>query len=114
MKKIILNNKKEIEVLNANSCCFSVKATEINDVLQIFNDLTEENLEIVTIKEDETISEIFTNKCRSSVNYDGNTAIFYFNDVDITSKKIKELEDTVDMLVLSDMGIPDDLESEDK
>ena len=105
MKKIILNNKKEIEVLNANSYCFSVKATEITDVLQMFNDLTEENLETVTIKEDDTISEIFTNKCRSRVNYDGATAIFYLIDVDVMPKKIKALEDTVDALILSDMGI---------
>lgn len=104
MKKVILNNGKEIEVLDINSCSFTIKA-DISYVLQIFNDLTEESLETVTVKEDDTITEIFTNKCRSSVNYDGVTAIFYLGDVDITSKKIKALEDTVDALILSDMGI---------
>lgn len=104
MKKVILNNGNEIEVTDVNSCSFTIKA-DISYVLQIFDELTEENLETTTVKEDDTICEIFTNKRRSSVNYDGTTAIFYFEDVDITSKKIKELEDTIDTLILSDMGI---------
>lgn len=104
MKKIVLNNGREINVLNVNVSSFTAKITA-SEMLDVFNDLTEENLETITVKEDDTICEIFTNKCRSSVNYDGATAIFYLGDVDITSKKIKELEDTIDTLILSNMGI---------
>ena len=104
MKKIILNNGKEIDVLEANNCSFSVKTT-VTEMANIFSLLTEENLETLTIKDSDTITALLTNKCRSSVNYDGVTAIFYLGDVDIISKKIKALEDTVDALILSDMGI---------
>ena len=104
MKKIVLNNGREINVLNVNASSFTAKITA-SEMLDVFNDLTEENLETITVKDNDIVSEIFTNKCRSSVNYDGTTAIFYIDDVDITSKKIKELEDTIDALILSDMGI---------
>lgn len=112
MKKIILNNGKEIDVLEANNCSFSVKTT-VTEMANIFSLLTEENLETLTIKDSDTITALLTNKCRSSVTYTGDVAYFYLGDVDVTAKKIKELEDTIDTLILSNMGILEQEESEE-
>lgn len=112
MNKIVLNNGKEINVISANASCFSVKISA-NEVMDLFNELTEDNLEKIEIKNNDTTYEIITNKCRSSVNYDGEIAIFYLNDVDVAAKKIKELEDTIDTLILSNMGILEQEESEE-
>ncbi len=103
-KKIILANKKEINIMDITEACFVSKLT-IQQAVDLYEELTEDNLARIEIIENDNTLKILENKCRSSLNYDGEYATFYFNSIDVNAKKIKALEETIDALVLSNMGI---------
>lgn len=113
MEKIKLNNGNILEnVVEASDCYIIIRVENATEAVNIFdNMLTSEALErIETLSENDDIMNVFTNKCKKSLEYKNGVVTFVIEDIDKTEQRLSALEDTVDMLVLSDMGISDDLE----
>lgn len=106
MEKIKLNNGNILEnVIETSDCYIKIQVENATEAVKIFDDiLTNEALErIETLSENDDIMNIFTNKCKKSLEYENGVAIFKLMDIDITSIRLKALEDTVDTLVLGDL-----------
>lgn len=106
-----LNNGKRIEVLDAKPDNFSVEQT-IQEMIEMFDELTENNLKTLKYMIDEDVVQILGNKRRTKVDYENGIATYYLEDIDIIEQRIQALEDTVDTLVLADIMDEDLIESE--
>jgi hypothetical protein len=108
MEKIKLNNENILEnVIEACDCYIKVQVENATEAVKIFdNMLTSEALErIETLSENDDIMNVFINKCKKSLEYENGVATFVLDDIDKTEQRLSALEDTIDALVLSDMGI---------
>jgi hypothetical protein len=112
MEKVKFNDGSVLEnIIETSDCYIKIQVENATEAVQIFdNMLTSEALErIETLSENDDIMNIFINKCKKSLEYENGVAIFKLMDIDITSIRLKALEDTVDTLVLGDL-----LESEEE
>ncbi len=105
---IELNNSEKIKILDAKPTEFSIKQPA-EEIIEIFNKLTIENLQTIKYLIDEYVVQILINKCIEKVSYENGVATYYLKDVDIIEQRLRALEDTVDTLVLGDL-----LESEEE
>lgn len=108
MEKIKFNDGNILEnVIEASDCYIKIQVENATEAVKIFDDmLTNEALErIETLSENDDIMNIFTNKCKKSLEYENGVAIFVLDDIDKTEQRLSALEDTIDTLILSDMGI---------
>lgn len=106
MEKIKLNNENILEnVIEASDCYIKIQVENATEAVKIFdNILTNEALErIETLSQNDDVMNVFINKCKKSLEYENGVATFKLMDVDITSIRLKALEDTVDTLVLGDL-----------
>ena len=96
MEKVVLKDGTEIEILNgATENSFSVLCCTNEEVTEIVNKLTEENLsEYKILAEDGTECTTLADKYVKSytVNTEENTVRFDLADVDTVSKRLTELE----------------------
>ena len=87
----------------------------MEEAIEIFKKLNDEALEkIETISESGDVMNVFINKCKKSLEYENGVATFKLMDIDITSIRLKALEETVDTLVLADIMENDDLEESEE
>lgn len=111
MEKVKLSDGTILEnVIETSDCYIKIQVQNAIEAVKIFdNKLTSEALErIETLSENDDIMNVFINKCKKSLEYENGVATFKLMDIDITSIRLKALEDTVDTLVLGDL-----LESEE-
>lgn len=98
MEKIKLSNGEEIGILGgATSDYFSIGYEKIEDVEEVMNLLTEENLEKMSLLNEMGITcDVQQNKSLSEIHIDvkDNIATFILSDVDMVAKKMGELEAT--------------------
>ena len=121
MSKLVLKDGTEItNITDASMYEFSKQCENASEMAQIFDSLTIPALSRFELKDDEdNLIALYVNKKIKSCMYGGNdVATFYLDDIDATEQRLSALEDTVDMLVLSDMseefGLDDKLDmSED-
>lgn len=112
-----LKDKTQIEIKEgANEKSFSITVAEPQQAMAIIENLTEDNLSQFKYVEEEGLYSIITNKTLSKMQLEkeidleteentGNyIAAFYLKEVDITARKIKYLEETVDVLVLASLS----------
>lgn len=106
MERIKFNDGNILEnVIEASDCYIIIQVENATEAVNIFdNMLTSEALErIETLSENDDIMNVFINKCKKSLEYENGVATFKLMDIDITSIRLKALEDTVDTLVLGDL-----------
>ena len=106
MEKVKLSDGTILEnVIEASDCYIKIQVENATEAVKIFdNMLTSEALErIETLSENDDIMNVFLNKCKKSLEYENGVATFKLMDIDITSIRLKALEDTVDTLVLGDL-----------
>lgn len=109
MQKIILNDGTKIEnVVDGERYNLEVQCTSSNMII-ILNSLTESNLSkyLLTNENETEVYGAYTNKKCVGCSYDSEKGIAIFNlvELDKTEMRLKALEDTVDALILSDIGI---------
>lgn len=108
MEKIKLNNGNILEnVIEASDRYIKIQVENATESVKIFdNMLTSEALERTEIlSENNDIMNVFLNKCKKSLEYENGVATFVLDDIDKTEQRLSALEDTIDALILSDMGI---------
>ncbi len=108
MEKIKFNDGNILEnVIEASDCSIKIQVENASEAVKIFDDmLTNEALErIETLSENDDVMNVFINKRKKSLEYENGVAIFVLDDIDKTEQRLSALEDTVDTLILSDMGI---------
>lgn len=117
MEKLQLSNGEQIEILNGateNSVKVEVETQEL--FLEIYNKLTDDNLaEISYLNESGVLCAIDKDKTLYKAELETVTdeeteeskliATFTLRDIDTTKIKLKELQETVDTLVLNTLGI---------
>lgn len=101
---------------NSNEYCFSLVVSNPKEAEEIMNNLTDENLSEFRYIEAEGLYSIIKNKTFSKMQLEhevdietmeitGNFIVtFVLADIDILAKKIKYLEETVDVLVLASLS----------
>lgn len=98
MEKVVLKNGTEIEILNgATENSFSVLCCTNEEVTEIVNKLTEENMsEYKILAEDGTECTTLADKYVKSytVNTEENTVTFKLANVDMVLKRVTALEET--------------------
>lgn len=117
MEKLQLSTGEQIEILNgatANSIKVEVESQE--SFLEIYNKLTDDNLtQISYLNETGILCAIYKDKTLASAQLETVTeedreeskliATFTLKDIDTTKQKLKELQETVDTLVLNALGV---------
>lgn len=117
MEKLQLNNGEQIEIqygASQNSVQVEVPSQEF--FMELYTKLTDDNLSKITfLNESGTEMAIYNNKTLDKAELQPVTdeetgelkliATFILKDIDTTTQKIKELQETVDTLVLNTLGI---------
>lgn len=111
MEKLELKNKEILEIQDgASENSIQIEVENLEDFTEIYEKFTDENLsEIKIYNENDALCTILKDKTlvKVSIQEVEEKLIVTFNlkDVDITMKKIKHLEDTVDVLVMASLGV---------
>ena len=128
MEKLQLSNGEQIEILNgATQNSVQVEVENQEAFLDIYNKLTDDYLaEISYLNESGVLCAIYKDKTLASAQLETTTdeeteeskliATFNLKDMDNTKLKLKELQETVDTLVLNALGvdIPNETEEQQK
>ena len=106
MEQIKLKDGTLIEIIGATSNSFTINVATSQEFKDTYDKLTAINLEEYSIV-NESGEELafFKDKDVKSARLEGEIATFDLKDVDITTKRIKALEETVDTLVMESLGV---------
>ncbi|HCL01857.1 MAG TPA: hypothetical protein DHW61_05480 [Lachnoclostridium phytofermentans] len=106
MEYIKLKDGTIIAIIGATSNSFTIIANTSQDFKDTYDNLKAKNLEEYSIvnEEGEALA-FFKDKEVKSARLEGDIATFDLKDVDITTKRIKALEETVDTLVIETLGV---------
>lgn len=117
MEKLKLKNGEQIEILNgASEISVKVEVTNQESFLELYNKFTDDNLtQISYLNAEGVLCAIYKDKTLHKAELESVTdeeteeskliATFIFKDIDTTKMKLKELQETVDTLVLNTLGI---------
>lgn len=117
MEKLQLKDGEQIEIQDgASENCVMVEVASQESFLELYNKLTDDNLaEISYLNESGVLCAIYKDKTLHKEELESVTdeeteeskliATFIFKDIDTTKMKLKELQETVDTLVLNTLGI---------
>lgn len=99
MNKLVLKDSSVVEnLLEMNGLSFAVNGG-VDDVPRLFNQLSEDNLEYAEIKDDnDNVLNTWENKELSSISYADGRVFVNLANIDMSAKKIRQLEDAIDML----------------
>lgn len=101
MEKVKFNDGSVLENILETTNIYIKFQTSIEEAVNIFERLTDEALKkIETISKKDDVMNIFINKSKVSLAYEDGVATLNLKDIDITSLRLKALEDTIDTLVL--------------
>lgn len=106
MEKIKLKDGTLIEIIGATSNSFTINSATSQEFKDTYDKLTASNLEEYCIV-NEAGEELafFKDKEVKSARLEGDIATFDLKDVDTTTKRIRALEETVDTLVMENLGV---------
>lgn len=106
MENIKLKDGTLIEIIGATSNSVTTNAATSLEFKETYDKLTPANLRSYSIV-NEAGEELafFVDKEVKTARLEGNIATFDLRDVDLTSKRIAALEETVDTLVMESLGV---------